>query len=1576
MMLVLASLASIVPFAAGDDDDDGLGVVPWARITPAQRQAMLDYVTDNTKDPSYKRSWWTGDNCTSFISNAILAAGFINYDLFSSATGYTSSDTRDSQWYYFDPTYPGYAAPWSGALSLRLYMDMHQWSPVPWNSPEPTPSAWPGNPTAGLVTTEIYYGAPSSLNGHLGARSLDVLPGDIIFFGGGASHAAMITTGSATRATALDTIRFASHTAGGIYSIATWNSPGTVISIYRILGYFPVDGDVTPDTYSQGSCYLRTTETRTMTVRNDTNTGYESSTRNMVITIQGYDAGGKLGYCTDINKAYNGNPTLTDTGFDAYTDQKLYTALSYGLYDRGKTGEMNSKLCLPDGVADALEDETEAYYVTQMGIWYALGQLNYTAGSGGNITLGSYTVQVNPNANAAAASRVLRAAKKLFDVIEDKASDVEVALLPYKAPAFSVSPASITSAAFNAPLDAYIVGPYTVSSTYTPPYPGSTAANVPPYIADPVTQFDVSITASSGPVSGSVGTWDGTEWTDKTTGFAFGSSDSFWVKVPAFSGSVSVTLQAGADEIELGPLLKKYNPASADHNAGALQGILTTEAQEPEAPECTAQLDLTKGGSLSIRKTTENNEGIVTGFTFKVYRITSVKVGETWEEVKTLIGTYTTVTSDGMILIPDLCEGLYEVEEIELPNFVPLAAGLNPVRVNVSSGTEPASVTFHNVKRQVGSLEIVKTVDDGGSVAGFQFEVRDGGDALIGTYTTDATGRLVIPNLAAGTYWVKEINIPAGYIVDTTAYPNPRSVTVSLGQTAIVTFSNLQKYGVITVRKTNGNPNMGDYPLGGAKFEVRANQVFYAADGFTVLYQIGDLVEEITTDASGVAVTAVRLPLGDYTIQESYAPPNYVINSTVYHRTVTDPGTAAAISYPADVDVAEAPQVGQIEITKLDLADRPPTTPPPAADGTVLQAPYGGATLNGATFKIYANEDIRKQDGSFIYHANDLVATVTCGTASNTCTYGPLPLGRYYVVEDTPPTGYLLNTTPVYVTLEYGGQTQSVVTGYATVYNQIIMGQISITKYINTSKPYDAQAKTELAGAVFEIYLKSAGSYAAADPDERDLLTTDSNGYAITKSLPYGLYTVHEKSVPAGLDVKLLDDFDVMISADGTVIRYRLLNKNFNSEIKIVKIDATTKKTILVANACFKIWDVAEQAYVMQGGTDEFFTDASGTILLTDPLWSGNYELEEIMAPGGYLLAGARVPFTVHSTQANPLLMTVTMENDPAMGKIELTKTGGALTGATRSESEFGMIYTPVYASGVLAGAVFDIVAAEDIVTPDGTVRHRKDAVVGTLTTNASGEAASGALFLGKYLLVEKTAPAGFAPMAPIPVTLTYKDQLTAVVTEARALENQRLVTEIELQKQMEGANNADALSDVVFGLFAGADIKAGEEVVIPKDALVGLITPGQDGKGSFKGTLPPGSYYVKELRTNKDYQLNDMKFTVVVGTASKLPVNQGQAIVNKKTTTDPPPSDPPPTVPPKLPPLIPLPIPLLSGIPLPIPLPCLKLPQRPGTDTVKAEIPKTGDSMTSVLLPLALLLLSMGAMAVTVYRRKKETIW
>lgn len=436
------------------------------------------------------------------------------------------------------------------------------------------------------------------------------------------------------------------------------------------------------------------------------------------------------------------------------------------------------------------------------------------------------------------------------------------------------------------------------------------------------------------------------------------------------------------------------------------------------------------------------------------------------------------------------------------------------------------------------------------------------------------------------------------------------------------------------------------------------------------------------------------------------------------------------------------------------------------------------------------------------------------------------------------------------------------------------------------------------AGAEFAVFLKAAGSYDSAKTSERDYLICDENGYAVTKDLPYGIYTVHQTKGWDGRE--LLSDFDVYISKDGQTYRYLANNRNFESYIKIVKVDAETGKVIPLAGAGFRLYrpdgSLITQTFTYPEVTtiDTFYTNSDGYLITPEKLEYGTgYSLVEVSAPYGYTLNSEPVYFDVtadNATEENAVTVVEVMKPNTAQkGVLRISKSGEVFSSVTEADS----IYQPVFAVKGLAGAVYEITAAEDIITPDGTLRYAAGEVVDTVTTDETGLAESKPLYLGKYEVREITAPTGYVLNTEVHTAeLVYAGQEVEITETAADFCNERQKAAVSLDKVLEqderfGIGTSGELFAVTFGLFATEKLVAADGSIIPADGLLEIVSVDKNGHAVCKTDLPFGSYYLKELSADGHYILSDEKYPIVFDYAGQdialveIKVNDGKPIGN-----------------------------------------------------------------------------------------------
>lgn len=353
-------------------------------------------------------------------------------------------------------------------------------------------------------------------------------------------------------------------------------------------------------------------------------------------------------------------------------------------------------------------------------------------------------------------------------------------------------------------------------------------------------------------------------------------------------------------------------------------------------------------------------------------------------------------------------------------------------------------------------------------------------------------------------------------------------------------------------------------------------------------------------------------------------------------------------------------------------------------------------------------------------------------------------------------------------------------------------------------------------------------------------------------------------------------------------------------------MDAESGKNIPYAGAGFKIFDpdgnqvIMTFTYPTPTTIDTFYTDANGQLVTPEKLEYGKgYSLVEVQAPYGYVLDSTPVYFDVaeeHSSDEGGItVIKVDKPNMAQKGTVSIEKTGEVFSGVNISgEENADVIYQPVYEVKGLAGAVYEIAAAEDIITPDGTLRYANGEVVDTVTTDENGLAKSKELYLGRYTVVEITAPEGMVINKEAhEVELTYAGQEVSVTETATSFVNDRQKVTVSLEKTIEkndifNIGNGDEVKNISFGLFAAEELVSASGTSIPADGLIEIISLSENGKAVIKTDLPFGSYYVKELAADEHYILSDSKYPFTFSYAGQdtetveIAVNDGKPIENK----------------------------------------------------------------------------------------------
>lgn len=765
-----------------------------------------------------------------------------------------------------------------------------------------------------------------------------------------------------------------------------------------------------------------------------------------------------------------------------------------------------------------------------------------------------------------------------------------------------------------------------------------------------------------------------------------------------------------------------------------------------------------------------------------------------------------------------------------------------------SNYVDPQFFTM-NVSIEFGNLKISKSSEDE-IIKNIPFTVKGNGKTY--NVKTDANGNAELKNIPVGTYQVYEGDI-LRYVKQAT-----KTVTVTDGNTANVSFKNELVKGNIKIQKNSEDKIVKDFT-----FKVNGS------DGSSY---------SAKTNGDGIA-TITDVPVYDsnnkkivYTVEETNVPVRYV---TPDGQTVTlEADKTSILTFNNEL------KKFRIKVVKSDI------------EKGLAQ---GDAKLSGAKYGIYKGEQLidtyfTDNNASFItdYYICDTDWTIR-----------EIESSEGYLVNDEI---YPVGADPKLYEVEYNTTANDVV-------EMPIKNRISIIKHSD-----DGSSKIENpeANAEFQVYLKSSGSYDKADPDERDVLVTDKFGYAITKLLPYGTYTVHQTKGTEGTEY--IADFDVFIDSEEKEYKYLINDPYFYSFLKVVKTDTETGKQIAYAGAGFEIYkpngEKVEMTYTYPTPTtiDTFYTNSEGYLVTPEKLIYGKgYKLVEVQAPYGYVCDSTPINFDItqeHSTKENALtIVKVERPNLAQKGVIEITKEGeifssvgvigGGYIDENGNEVTFPITYSPIYETKNLVNAVFQIYAAENIVTLDGTVRAVKGELVDEIITTENG-AKSKELYLGKYTVIEKTAPDTFVNAnEQYDVELTYAGQDVKVTSTALSVFNERQKVSVSLLKELSqderfklGMN--DEILSVQFGIYANEDIKAADGSVIPADSLITYGNCDENGNLTFNCDLPIGfKWYAKEIATDNHYILSDTKHefdTYYKGQETEvinINLNDGEPIIN-----------------------------------------------------------------------------------------------
>ena len=552
-----------------------------------------------------------------------------------------------------------------------------------------------------------------------------------------------------------------------------------------------------------------------------------------------------------------------------------------------------------------------------------------------------------------------------------------------------------------------------------------------------------------------------------------------------------------------------------------------------------------------------------------------------------------------------LQNGRYSIKETTSPknyykdettHWVTISYG--DAALNVSDVPIPLEYSI-NLTKTSANVSITNG-DSGYSLAGAVYKIYNSSGTEVASITTDSSGKGTSNvKLKNGTYTAVESKAPPGYALDTTRH------TVRINNAdATLNVSDVPLIKTVTLTKTSANTSItagnSNYSLAGAVYDV------YEGNSAT-----GTPVASFTTNTSGVATLSRKLyPNRTYTILERTPPPGYVKDTTphLFYLTYNS----------ATMDVVDDPQYVKIMVKKKD-------------SGTKTNVAAGNASLAGAVYAI-------------TYKENGVDKTVQKTTNSSGILYFTnVPLGEIKIQEISAPVGYKLDSTVHTYNVTSDKVTSAVYEMEPEDFTEdVFKGKISLTKQIEM---LGADAQLEQ-GTEYQVYLKSAGSYANAKDTERDYLVTGADGKATTKDLPYGTYTLHQvKGVP-GREFK---DLDVDVHENGKTYEVTLTNELKYAPLKIVK----TSEDGNVAGFTFKVTRLAD------GYSKTYTTNAAGEIITdqmpvyvdADATQLYEYKVEEINVPDKYRTPDAQTITLTYGQTAE-----VRFYNQIARGTLEILK--------------------------------------------------------------------------------------------------------------------------------------------------------------------------------------------------------------------------------------------------------------------------------------------------------------------------------
>ena len=587
----------------------------------------------------------------------------------------------------------------------------------------------------------------------------------------------------------------------------------------------------------------------------------------------------------------------------------------------------------------------------------------------------------------------------------------------------------------------------------------------------------------------------------------------------------------------------------------------------------------------------------------------------------------------------------------------------------------------------------------------------------------------------------------------------------------------IDQYGRLELSKLNTNGDLVD----GAVFNVKNSSGFNQ-----------------DVEVTNGKIVLEKLKKGTYYIKEKSSPDGYLLNTETYSVEVKSNQTAQKA-------VVNDEPTGEITITKIDIDTG-------NENRVDRKSHHGDASLKGAVYTLYAQNDIYNKKGTIKYFSKDeQIATFTFneyGKASvkitnsstpaeigiNGSTLTGLPMGSYYSKETVVPNGYTQDTNIYTYTLSYKDSTTEVIKVNGTVKNTVQKAPFEVIK-VSTNNNTTAET---IAGAEFTAiltkYVDFYGSFDEAKKhlnefakDEYSIFKTGDDGHGVSGLLAYGEYTVNETYTPSA-EIETVEQFYVTIDRDSKTPIKELVENDlpFEAYIKLQKQDKNTGKFVTYSNATFELYKLNEDTnkweQVKCKVGNQYFTswttNNEGIARTETKLEAGNYKVTEIKVPTGFIQIDGELTFKVDKRNSTlnydedwDAWITVTIQNEQPKGNLKLNKKVNL-----KEDIDTTMIKDIDFTK-----ISFELVAKENVIDyADGSVIYEKGKVIGKYNLKEDGTLTIENLPMGKYYLKELTTIDGAVlDQTEYDVIFEQTDTTTKEYTVKLNIENETTCIEI-----------------------------------------------------------------------------------------------------------------------------------------------------------------------------------------------------